>query len=265
VERLFNAKCVLLGKTNTPEFGHLPVTINKIFGQTKNPWNLKKTSGGSSGGSAAAIASGLGTLSLGSDGGGSIRIPSSLCGVYGLKTTFGRIPRYPPIGIAFWSMDHYGPIVRYVKDAALMLNVMKGFHPSDKNSYIDEGIDYLEALKNLPKSIKIGYSIDLGFSKAIEPEVEKKVLDSVQKFEKRDWKVQEADIKLKKPEAAFNTLVTLGYAYDLKKDLEKRRDDLSPDLIRMIEAGLSYNAMDIGKAYAVRQETYEVFYKYFEN
>jgi len=265
VQRLLNENCVLMGKTNTPEFGHVPVTQNYIFGQTKNPWNLDKTSGGSSGGAAASVASGLGPLALGSDGGGSIRLPSCLCGVYGLKPTFGRIPRYPPIGIAFWSMDHYGPIVRYVKDAALMLNVMKGFHPADKNTFPDEGIDYLESLNEIPKNLKIGYSKDLGFSKAIEPEVEKKFLESVPKFEKFGWNIAEAKIKLRKPEFGLNVLVTMGYAYDLKNDLSKRPDDLSPDLRRLIEAGISYNAMDIGKAWAVRQTVYEVFYKFFED
>jgi aspartyl-tRNA(Asn)/glutamyl-tRNA(Gln) amidotransferase subunit A len=264
VQRLLDANCVLMGKTNTPEFGHIPVTQNYIFGQTKNPWNLEKTSGGSSGGAAASVASGLGPLALGSDGGGSIRLPSCLCGVYGLKPTFGRIPRYPPVGIAFWSMDHYGPIVRYVKDAALMLDVMKGYHPFDKNTFPDEGTDYVKSLKEMPKNLKIGYSLDLGFSKAIEPEVEKQFLESVPKFEKFGWNVEEAKIKLRKPEFGFNVLVTMGYAFDLKKDMAKRPDDFSPDLKRLIEAGTSYNAMDIGKAWAVRQTVYEVFHKLFE-
>ena len=264
VQRLKDAGSVLLGKTNTPEFGHVPVTQNFIFGPTKNPWNLEKTSGGSSGGAAASVAAGLGPLALGSDGGGSIRLPSSLCGVYGLKPTFGRIPRYPPIGIAFWEFDHYGPIVRYVEDAALMLNAMKGHHPSDKNSFPDDGIDYLKILKEKPKKLKIGYSMDLGFAKAIEPEIEEKVLNSVQKFEKFNWTIEEAKIKAKKPEFAFNTLVTMGYAYDLKKDLDKRREDISPDLVKMIEAGISYTALDIAKAESQRQELFEVFYDYFK-
>ena len=142
VQRLKSAGCVILGKTNTPDFGHIALTINKLFGETKNPWDIEKNSGGSSGGAAAAVGSGLGPLALGSDGGGSIRVPSSCCGVYGLKTTYGRIPSYPRIGIHFTSMDHYGPIVNYVKDAALMLNVMKGYHPADNNSFPDDGIDY---------------------------------------------------------------------------------------------------------------------------
>ncbi len=101
VKRLKNAGCVILGKTNTPEFGSIGLTINKVFGETKNPWNIETNSGGSSGGAASSVAAGLGPLALGSDGGGSIRLPCSCCGVYGLKPTFGRIPRYPHDTIAF--------------------------------------------------------------------------------------------------------------------------------------------------------------------
>lgn len=261
VERLKREGCVILGKTNTPEFGHMPVTHNFVFGITRNPWNLEKTSGGSSGGAAASVAAGMGPLALGSDGGGSIRLPSSVCGVFGLKPTFGRIPRYPPIGIAFWSMDHYGPITRYVKDAALMLNVMKGGHPSDKNSFPDDGIDYVKSLDHLPSKLKIGFSFDLGYFRSVEPEVEQTIQQSLQKFEKYNWDIEKLKIKLRKPEYAFNLLVSLGYAYDLKKDIAERREDISPDLIRIVEAGLTYNAMDIGKATAQRQALYETFYK----
>lgn len=265
VERLKNAGCVILGKTNTPEFGHLAVTQNYIFGETKNPWHLEKTSGGSSGGAAASVASGMGPLALGSDGGGSIRLPSCFCGVYGLKPTFGRIPRYPPIGITFWSMDHYGPIVRYVDDAALMLNTMKGFHSFDKNTFPGRDIDYLVCLKDKPKNLRIGYSTDIGFIRAIEPEIEKKIIEVAQKFESFGWNVEPAKIKLRKPEFGMNVIASMGYAYDLKKDLEKRREDLSPNLIKIIEAGMSYNSLDIGKALAIRQRVYEVFSRFFEN
>ena len=162
VKRLKDAGCVILGKTNLPELGFKGVTDNLIFGSTKNPWNLERTSGGSSGGAAAAVASGLSPLALGADGGGSIRIPSSCCGVYGLKPTYGRIPSYPRIGIHFITMDHYGPIVRFVKDAALMLNIMKGHHSADNNSFPDDDIDYLEILNEKPKKLKIGYSKPFG-------------------------------------------------------------------------------------------------------
>jgi Asp-tRNA(Asn)/Glu-tRNA(Gln) amidotransferase A subunit family amidase len=265
VQRLMKAGCVVLGKTNTPAFGHIALTNNKIFGETKNPWDIERNSGGSSGGAASSVAGGLGPLALGSDGGGSIRIPSSCCGVYGLKPTYGRIPSYPHIGIAFKSMDHYGPIVRYVKDAALMLNVMKGDHPADNNSFPDDDIDYVGSLEDKPKKLKIGYSTTLGFGKVLEDEIKENILDNVQKFEQFNWKVEEAKIKIRNPDSAFKTLVSVGYAYDLQKDSNKRPEDIDPDLTVTIKLGLANSSMNIGKANELRNRVYEVMYRYFKD
>ena len=264
VKRLKEAGCVILGKTNTPEFGHVALTNNKIFGETHSPWNLETNSGGSSGGAASSVASGMGPLALGSDGGGSIRIPSCCCGVYGLKPTFGRIPRYPHESIQFWTMDHYGPIVRHVRDAALMLNVLKGHHPADKNSLPDDNIDYVKILEDKPKQLKIGYSMNLGFGKALEEEIEKCVINSAQKFEQFDWKVEDSNLKLRNPGTAFKTLVSIGYAYDLQKAYTERPDDLSPDLKSTIRLGLDNSGMNIGKAMAQRKSLCEAMYEYFK-
>ncbi len=265
VQRLIASGCVILGKTNTPEFGHIALTNNKLFGETKTPWDIERNSGGSSGGAASSVASGIGPLALGSDGGGSIRVPSSCCGVYGLKPTFGRIPSYPRLGIAFDSMDHYGPLVRYVKDAALMLNAMKGHHPADHNSFPDEDIDYVKILEEKPKKLKIGYSMTLGYGKILEDEVRESVLNGVQQFEQYDWDVEETNLKIRKPESTYKTLVSVGYAYDLQKDYNNRLGDLSPDLIGSIKLGLDNNSMNIGKAREQRKQVYEVMYQYFKN
>jgi Asp-tRNA(Asn)/Glu-tRNA(Gln) amidotransferase A subunit family amidase len=264
-QRLMNAGCVMLGKTNTPAFGHIALTKNKIFGETKNPWDIEKNSGGSSGGSASAVASGISPLSLGSDGGGSIRIPSSCCGVYGFKPTYGRIPSYPRIGIAFNSLDHYGSIVRYVKDAALMLNVIKGPHPSDNNSFPDDNIDYVKSLEDKPKKLRIGYSTTLGYGKAIEDEIEEDILNNVYKFEQYNWEVEEAPITMKSPELAFKTLVSIGYAYDLQKEYNKNPEFFDPDLTASIKLGLANSSLDIGKAMAQRKQVYEVISQYFKD
>lgn len=265
VQRLIASGCVILGKTNTPEFGHIALTNNKLFGETKTPWDIERNSGGSSGGAASAVASGTSPLALGSDGGGSIRVPSSCCGVYGLKPTFGRIPIYPIIGIAFNSMGHYGPIVRYVKDAALMLNAMKGHHPAINNSFPDDNIDYVKIIEDKPKKLKIGYSMTLGYGKALEDEVKESVLNAIHKFEQFDWEVEEANLKMRSPELAFKTIVSVGYAYDLKKDFKNRLEDLSPDLIASIKLGLDNSSMNIGKAKEQRKRVYEVMYQYFKN
>ena len=182
VKRLKNAGCVILGKTNTPEFGYIGRTSNFIFGATKNPWNLKRTSGGSSGGAAAAEASGLSILAQGSDGGGSIRSPSAFNGLFGIKGSYGRVPSYPKSRLAGTSLAQIGPIVRNVSDAALMLDVMKGPHEGDKYSLPQDNINYIDHVNEKPKKLKIGYSIDLGVMKAIDPEVEKAVINSVNKF-----------------------------------------------------------------------------------
>ena len=263
VQRLLDAGGVMLGKTNTPEFGHIALTNNKIFGETKNPWNAELNSGGSSGGAASSVAGGLGPLALGSDGGGSIRVPSSCCGVYGLKPTYGRIPSYPRIGIHFITMDHYGPLVRFVEDAALMLNVMKGHHPVDPNSFPDDNIDYLEILNEKPTKLKIGYSTSLGFGKILDDEVKNNILDRVQMFEQFGWDVEEAKIKIRNPDTAFKTLVSIGYAYDLQKDFNNRLEDLSPDLVNTIRLGLDNNSMNIGKANEKRKQLYETLSQFF--
>src|SRR6185369_9311880 len=120
VERMEAAGAIQLGKTNTPMMGWIGATHNLLFGPTRNPWNLDRTPGGSSGGASAAVAAGLGPLAIGTDGGGSIRIPSSLAGIYGIKPTFGLVPIYP--FSAAWGLSHIGPMTRTVADAALMLD-----------------------------------------------------------------------------------------------------------------------------------------------
>ena len=135
---------VHLGKTNTPEFGFIPTTENKLFGATRNPWDTARTPGGSSGGAAAAVAAGLGPIALSSDGGGSIRIPASFCGVFGIKPTYGRVPRNP----GGWStMTHRGPMTRTVADAALALDVMAGHEPDDPYSVPDYPGSFLDEVE----------------------------------------------------------------------------------------------------------------------
>ena len=219
VQRLKDAGCVILGKTNTPEFGAAGVTDNPVFGETKNPWKLDRTSGGSSGGAAAATVCGISPLSLGSDGGGSIRHPACLCGAYGLKPHFGRVPMYPNLGIAGETLSSYGPIVRYVKDAALMLDILTGPHDADRYSLPAQDINYFENVDKIPQKIKVGYSLDLGYAKIINTEVEKSFFDSIEKLKTYDWEFEEFKIKLRKPHVPYLTFHTAMPAYDLKPKL----------------------------------------------
>ncbi len=264
VKRLKNAGCVILGKTNTPEFGYIGVTHNLIFGETKNPWNLERTSGGSSGGAAAAEAAGLSILAQGSDGGGSIRSPSALNGLYGIKPSFGRVPNYPQKYLFGETLKHIGPLVRNVKDAALMLDVMKGPHEGDKYSLPKEDIKYIDHVDEKPKKLKIGYSLDLGVAKAVNPEIKSAVINSAQKFESLDWDVEEIKVKRKNIELAFLTTWTSMIAYDLKPKLAEWREKMDPGLIKAIEAGSGYSGPSFMKAMNIRRIYYDIIYRIFE-
>jgi aspartyl-tRNA(Asn)/glutamyl-tRNA(Gln) amidotransferase subunit A len=164
VERLREAGAIVVGKTNTPEFGYTAISKNVLFGESRNPWNLDHTPGGSSGGSAAAIAGGVVAMATASDGGGSVRIPASVTGCFGLKTSYGRIPHGPS---DLWVMDDtsvHGPLTRSVADAALHLDATVGAHPLDPNSLPHPGIRYSDVLDDLPKGLRAGWSPDLGYA-----------------------------------------------------------------------------------------------------
>jgi len=160
VERLKNAGAIIMGKTNLPEFGLVGITDNLIFGKTVNPWNLKRTSGGSSGGAAAAVVAGLCPVAHGNDGGGSIRIPSSLCGVFGLKPSFGRIPIYPHLP-GWETLNHEGSLTRTVEDNALLLDVMAGPSLYDRASLPQYPGKFQKDMKGDVKGLKVAFSSDL--------------------------------------------------------------------------------------------------------
>ncbi|MCH2169789.1 amidase [Myxococcota bacterium] len=164
VARLKDAGAIVVGKTNTPEFGYTALTKNRVFGATRNPWDLERTPGGSSGGSAAAIAAGVIPLATATDGGGSIRIPASFTGCFGLKTSYGRIPMGPSDLWTNLDTSVTGPLSRTVMDAALHLDVVAGPHPLDPNSLPHPGSSYCEVLKDLPSGLRIGFSPDLGYA-----------------------------------------------------------------------------------------------------
>ena len=181
VERLRTAGAIILGKTNTAEFGFSAnQTENDLFGATRNPWNLATSPGGSSGGSAAAVAAGMCPIAVGSDGGGSVRIPSSFCGLFGIKPTFGRIPLFPGCrdpefpGLSAWeALEHIGPIARSVADAALLVDVMSGPDHHDRHSAQYGSPARLSGLHR-PDSLsglKIAWSTDWDGAELVAPEV----------------------------------------------------------------------------------------------
>src|ERR1044071_9057078 len=170
---------VLIGKTTTPEFGWKGVTDSPLTGITRNPWNPSKTPGGSSGGAAVAVACGMGPLAVGTDGGGSIRIPSSFTGIFGIKPSFGRVPAWPlsPFG----TVAHVGPMTRHVADAALMLSVMSLPDARDWHALPYEPLDYRAGLDAGIRDLRIAYSSNLGYAD-VDPEVAAIVRGSIGVF-----------------------------------------------------------------------------------
>jgi Asp-tRNA(Asn)/Glu-tRNA(Gln) amidotransferase A subunit family amidase len=165
VQRLRAAGAIVVGKTNAPEFGYTAITKNRVYGVTRSPWNLARSPGGSSGGSAAALAAGILPLVTSSDGGGSVRIPASFVGAFGLKPSFGRIPVGPIVRWTYGDTTHYGATSKTVEDAALFLDQVAGPSPYDPKSLPDPGLSYFKAVrKPLSQKLRIGFSPDLGYA-----------------------------------------------------------------------------------------------------
>jgi aspartyl-tRNA(Asn)/glutamyl-tRNA(Gln) amidotransferase subunit A len=190
VERLKDAGAIVLGKTNVPEFGYSGVGHNPVFETTTNPWNPKLTPGGSSAGSGAAVAAGMGPFAIGSDGGGSVRIPSSFCGLVGIKASMGRVPLYPGVkderypGVSSWeSLEHIGPMSRTVADGALMLSVIAGPDDRDRNTLPAADFDWLDAMRGGIRGLRVAYSPDWGYA-AVDPRVRDVVARAVRVFER---------------------------------------------------------------------------------
>ncbi len=253
VERLRAAGAVILGKTNTPEFGHLAVTRNSIFGATANPWNLERTPGGSSGGAVAAVASGLGPLAEGSDGGGSIRIPASFTGVYGLKPSLGRVSLYPMNqGMEMLSVS--GPITRTVADAALMLDVMAGPDDRDINSLPAPPGPFLEAASaEGVEKLRIAYSPALGHAE-VEPEIAAIVERATRVFADLGCVVEETDFAIDSPADDYLLLSSAVYAAIRQDDLEEVRDRIDPGYIDLVDEVRDATAADYVRASMLRRD-----------
>jgi aspartyl-tRNA(Asn)/glutamyl-tRNA(Gln) amidotransferase subunit A len=199
VSRLRAAGAIVVGKTTTPEFGYTAITKSPLCGVTRNPWNLERTPGGSSGGSAAALAAGMVPLVTGSDGGGSIRIPAAYVGAYGLKPTFGRVPAEglsPNFPMCSWiDTVCWGPITRTVRDAALFMDVAAGPDPRDPTSLPAPQESYLESLADLPRGLPIALSKTLGYA-MVQDDVWREVEQAAQTFRALGHRVEPIDDEL---------------------------------------------------------------------
>jgi len=241
--RLREAGAVLLGKTTTPEFGCKGETNSPLTGITRNPWNPGKTPGGSSGGTAAAVAAGMGPLSVGTDGAGSVRIPAAFCGNFGLKPSFGRVPAYPlsPMG----TVSHLGPHTMSVRDAALMMNVLKQPDARDWHALPPDDSDYLAGLEDGVRGLKIAYSPALGYAKDIDAEVAAAVQSAVRQLQDLGAQVEEVDPGIEDPLPITIGLWFAG-AWAIWNTLSPgQRAQADPDFATEAEAGSKYGVLDL--------------------
>jgi aspartyl-tRNA(Asn)/glutamyl-tRNA(Gln) amidotransferase subunit A len=234
VARLKAAGAIVVGKTNTPEFGFTGFTKNRLHGVTRNPWNLERTPGGSSGGSAAAIAGGLVPLCTGSDAGGSIRIPASYSGCFGFKPSLGRIPVGPSPYISYSGMIVAGPLTRTVRDAALYLDCTVGDHPADPHSLPKPQHSYLACLDDLPDRLKIAFSPDLGYAR-VQKEVAVRVAQAVRVFEAMGHTVEVWTGSLPDMGEVWTSLVCTDIFAQLGDVLERYQDQLGRTLAATVE------------------------------
>jgi len=242
VARLKSAGAVLLGKTNTSEFGFVAQTDNLLFGATRNPWNLACTPGGSSGGAAVAVASGLGPLGLGTDAGGSVRIPAAFCGVYGLKPSYGRVPEHPTF--PGWDhVSHVGVIARTVRDAALVLDVIAGADDRDRRSLPREPGAYLDACEEEIKGRLVAWTPDLGYA-AVDPRVRALCENAAAEFESLGCHVEVVNPGWEDPEALFRTIVSAQFYAAWSDQLPAVEPQLDPRLVSFIRRGGAVTARE---------------------
>ncbi len=264
VERLRKAGVIILGKTNLPEFGLIPITDNPVFGPSRNPWDRSKTTGGSSGGSAAAIASGMAPIALGNDGGGSIRVPSSLCGVFGLKPHLGRVPRWPTLP-GWETMAVEGPLTRTVADAALMMDIMAGPDNRDYLSLPPPTVSYYKKLEEDAKGKKFAYSPDLGYA-VVDPEIIDVTRKAAFAFADLGYEVEEVELDFPNMENDLVNQVVAETVAANEEHLEEWKKVAWPEYLNFLWLADHIKATDYAKTQYRRKELWdkvrEVFEKY---
>jgi len=251
VDRLEDNGAVVYAKSNTPEFGAGANTFNDVFGSTLNPWDLSKSAAGSSGGAAAALASGTAWLAHGSDMGGSLRTPASFCGVVGLRPSIGRVASTPSAGVDR-TLGVQGPMARNVEDLALLLDAMSGENPADPLSLPVLPTSFLTAARSGKAPVRIAYSPDLGGISPVDPEVVAITRKAAQRFIEAGVKVEEAHPDLRETHDCFHVLRAFDFALTKASLLREKRELLKPEVIWNIEEGLKLKVEDIERAEAQR-------------
>ena len=265
VARLKQAGAILIGKTTTPEFGHKSLTEAPLFGVTRNPWDTERTSGGSSGGAAVAAACGLGPLAVGTDGGGSIRIPSACCGVVGMKATLGLVPHdQSPYG--FSNLSYYGPMTRTVADAALMLDAMAGPHGGDPLSLGLEKPDFASAAvyEGDLGGVRVAWRRRLG-NEAVDAETLGLFEGALGAFEDLGAELSLDETPFANCEAIWLPLTYSGWCHRFEKNLDEYRDAMDPSLVESIERGRGYSAVEVQAALAARTALFRDVQGWFDH
>lgn len=249
--RFREAGAILLGKLNMHQFALGPTGENPDYGHMHNPWNPEMVSGGSSGGSGSAVAAGQCTIATGSDTGGSIRIPAALCGIVGLKPTYGLVSRYGLTPLS-WSLDHPGPMVRTVEDAALAMNAIAGYDPKDVASANVTVPDYTESLTEDIRGLRIGVPKEY-FEAPLDPEVRQSVQNALSQFESMGAEVREVSFPMFEQSQAISTAVLLAEAAAYYRDIVEKDGDKVYEPVRLrLQAGLFISAADYLRAQQAR-------------
>jgi aspartyl-tRNA(Asn)/glutamyl-tRNA(Gln) amidotransferase subunit A len=264
VERLKQAGAVIVGKTTTSEFGCKPVGDNLLTGITRNAWNTEKTPGGSSAGAAASVAAGITPFALGTDGGGSIRIPCSLSGLAGIKGHFGRVPVWP--ASATPTLAHVGPIARSMQDAALLFSAIAGYDARDPFSVAGPVPDVMGGAQASVKGLRIAYSPTFGYAKP-DPSVVKVVEEAVRKLETLGCDVEQVDrIFDRDPIDLWTAEFYAGVGIKLRHFVENQRDMLDPAVADVLERALSQDMRSyytkVFERYAFRDQVRTFFEQY---
>ncbi|WP_342710440.1 amidase family protein [Bradyrhizobium sp. B124] len=250
VERLEQNGGVIYAKSNTPEFGAGANTFNEVFGPTRNPWDTSRSAAGSSGGAAAALASGTAWLAHGSDMGGSLRNPASFCGVVGLRPSIGRVAHTPKFGVDR-TLGVQGPMARNVEDLALLLDAMSGEHAADPLSLPVLPTSFLSAARSGSKPKRIAYSPDLGIT-PVDPEVKAVTCKAAERFAEAGAIVEEAHPDFHEAHECFHVLRAFDFAISKAELLRTKRDLLKPEVIWNIEEGLKLTLEKLERAEAQR-------------
>jgi len=251
VARMRAHGAVFLGKTTTPEFGWKGVTDSPLTGSTKNPWDPQKTPGGSSGGAAVAAALGMGTLNIGSDGGGSIRMPAGFCGIFGIKSTFGVVPAYPQSTMG--TLSHHGPMTRTVSDAAIMLSVIT--EPDSRDWYAGpyRKINYHENLDLGISGARIAYSKNLGYAK-VDDHVSEVIENSLNIFDDLGAEIIEVDPGIRDPIETMITLWSVGLAVLVENTPADKRCLMDEPILELAAYGRNISSLELRRAEQDREE-----------